>query len=282
MPVPGAVLVPGVVLVPGAVPAGAGKAAGKAAGTAPVHGAGGGGVPRSAPPPGPLAWWRFEEGGDRTVRDSSGNGHDATISGKASRETTGPAAGGAAGGGAAGAVPSGAAGGKALMFDGHTRATAGGPVLRSDGAFTVTAWVRLDPEAADLWGTVVSLHDGTYDAFLLNYNPDGRQVAIMTPDRLTGDAVDSPTSNALRPGVWTHLAAVRDVAAGRLLLYVDGRLAATAARAQLRRAKGPLDIGQALAKGKPLDEWRGAIDDVRVFDRALSPPQIEGVRTDRR
>jgi hypothetical protein len=229
--------------------------------------------PVPAQPPEPLAWWRFEEGGGTTARDSTGNGHDATISGSVRWEAAG---GGGAGGSTAGA-------GKALVLGGEAHATTRGPVFRSDRAFTVTAWVRLDPGAVDKWGTVVSLHDGTYDALVLNYKPESRRVCVMTPDKVTGNVVDDVTSERpLPPGQWRHLAAVRDLAAGELNLFVDGRLVGGADRARIRRAAGPLDIGLSVAKDEPMDQWRGAIDDVRIFDLPLTPAQIQSVRSHRR
>jgi hypothetical protein len=206
------------------------------------------------------AWWRFEETGGPAAYDSSGHGADATIGGGAVRT----------------AVP----GGHALAFDGGGHVVARGPVVRTDEAFTIAAWVRLD-EPRD-WGTVFSEHHGAHapDVALLDYDAEHRDWAFMIPDRRKGWAMgDETVFSGLRPvrGRWTHLAAVHDPADRRVCLYVDGALEACRTRASLTRANGPLDVGRALQDGEPVDGWHGAIDDVRVFARALTPAQIGDV-----
>jgi hypothetical protein len=208
----------------------------------------------------PAAWWRFEETGGSTAYDSSRHGADATIGGGATRT----------------AVP----GGHALAFDGGGHATARGPVVRTDEAFTITAWVRLDE--TDDWGTVVSEHHGAHapDVALLDYDAEHRDWAFMMPDRRKGWAMGDETVFAgLRPvpARWTHLAVVHDPADRRACLYVDVSLEACRPRAALTRANGPLDIGRAIHDGEPVDGWHGAIDDVRVFPAALDRAQVAEV-----
>jgi hypothetical protein len=69
---------------------------------------------------------------------------------------------------------------------------------------------------------------------------------------------------------WTHLAATYDGAT--LRLYVNGAQQATrAVTGPLQTSAGPLRIG-----GNGVwDEWfAGLIDDVRVYNRALSPTEV--------
>jgi hypothetical protein len=221
-------------------------------------------VTAGTPVPAPVAWWRFEEAGGTTALDSSGHGAEGAIEGGAVRT----------------AVP----GGHALAFDGGGHVAARGPVIRTDEAFTITAWVRLD-ETGD-WGTVVSEHHGAQapDVALLDYDAEHRDWAFMMPDRRKGWAMgDETVFSGLRPvrGQWVHLAAVHDPAARRVCLYVGGGLQACRTRASLIRANGPLDIGRAVADGAPVDGWHGAIDDVRVFDRTLTGEQIGDVAAHR-
>lgn len=213
----------------------------------------------------PAAWWRFEETGGPAAWDSSGHGRNATIGGDAVRA----------------AMPGG---GHALALAGNGHAVTHGPVVRTDEAFTITAWARLDGSGD--WGTVVSDHGAGRDAdvVLLDYDADHREWAFLMPDRRKGWAMGDETVFSGRrpvPGRWTHLAAVHDPAGRRVCLYVDGRLEACRTRASLTRAAGPLDIGRALADGEPVDGWHGAIDDVRVFAGALTGAQIHEVASDR-
>jgi hypothetical protein len=209
---------------------------------------------------GPAARWEFDKAAGSTVADSSGHRFTVTLHGRTALTT--------------------APGGTALMVDGAGHATTAGPVIRTNGAFTVTAWVRLDSAAE--WGTVVSQHDGRYDAFLLDFDKDAERWAFMTPDDVTGRPVTTVRSIAPpRLGAWTHLAAVYD-GAGQLRLYIGGRLEGTARGPRIRRAAGPLDIGQALYEGEATDSLHGAVDEVSVFDHALSGEEIkETVRAGR-
>jgi hypothetical protein len=220
------------------------------------------GHPTAAAPalPAPAAWWHFEEGGGAIAYDASHHGADATLGGGATRV----------------AVP----GGHALMLGDGGHAGTLRPVVRSDLAFTLTAWVRLDD--TDDWGTVISLHHDSPapDVVLLDYDAEHRDWAFMMPDRRKGWAMgDETVFGGVRPvrGRWTHLAAVHDPAGRRVCLYVDGTLEACRTRASLTRANGPLDIGQALRDGDPVDGWHGAVDDVRVFSHALTRAQLAEV-----
>jgi len=77
---------------------------------------------------------------------------------------------------------------------------------------------------------------------------------------------------ALPVNTWTHLATTYDGA--NLRLYVNGTQAATTALTGAKAVStGPLKIG-----GNALwSEWfAGLIDDVRIYDRALSATEIQG------
>jgi hypothetical protein len=220
-------------------------------------------VPDAPSPPAPVAWWRFEETGGSIAYDSSGHGTHAAIRGAARI-----------------AVP----GGHALQFDGGGHVVADGPVVHTDEAFTITAWVRLD--ALDDWGTVVSEHAGARapDVILLDYDHEHTDWAFMFPDRDKGWAQgDETVFSGRRPvrGRWTHLAAVFAPGDRRACVYVDGALEACRTRAAITRAPGPLEIGRALADGEPVDGWHGAIDDTRVFARALTRAQIKDIAAHR-
>ncbi|GAA2081833.1 LamG-like jellyroll fold domain-containing protein [Actinomadura alba] len=213
----------------------------------------------TAPIPDPAAWWRFEEAGGSTVSDSSGRGRTATLRGGVERVA-------------------GASGGGALLFDGAGHAATKGPVVRTDAAFTVTAWVRND--APDRWTTVINQHDGTYPAFLINYDPDHSEWALMMPHPVSGSISGDRGLFSGVPaarGKWVHLAAVSDPGAGQVSLYTDGVLAKSGPGTAMRRGDGPLDLGRGWRDGRAIDGWRGAIDDVRVFDRALTGGQIREV-----
>ncbi|MBC6458207.1 LamG-like jellyroll fold domain-containing protein [Actinomadura sp. HBU206391] len=212
--------------------------------------------------PAPAAWWRFEEAGGRAVSDSSGHGFAAAAHG--------------------GVRPMAVPGGRALEFDGTGHLATDGPVIRSDAAFTITAWVRLDELGQ--WTTVVTQHAGAYPAFLVNYDPDHSEWVFMMPHPVSGSIKGDRGLFSGIPatrGKWTHLAAIFDPVAGQVSLYINAVMEASGPGTAMRRGDGPFDIGRGWRDGRAIDGWRGAIDDVRVFDRVLTATQIRDVLTHR-
>jgi hypothetical protein len=93
--------------------------------------------------------------------------------------------------------------------------------------------------------------------------PSGRVYSLEAGKSVTCD-------HELAPG-WRHLAAIRD--GNKLKLYVDGALAATSS------AFNPADY--TLSNDKPLkigsgqhNTFNGRIRDLRIYNRALTDPEI--------
>ncbi|WP_328509765.1 LamG domain-containing protein [Streptomyces mirabilis] len=73
-------------------------------------------------------------------------------------------------------------------------------------------------------------------------------------------------------GKWTHLVGVFDADAGRLLLYVNGRLSATKAFTGTDwNAVGPVQFGRRLYQGAYGEYADGRLSDVRLYPTALPP-----------
>src|SRR5690606_7611458 len=71
-------------------------------------------------------------------------------------------------------------------------------------------------------------------------------------------------------GVWTHLAAVYDASAKQLRLYVNGRLQGSDTVSAAWAAEGPLQIGRVLWRDAYTDYFAGSIDEVTVWQQALT------------
>jgi hypothetical protein len=86
-------------------------------------------------------------------------------------------------------------------------------------------------------------------------------------------------SKAVPPGQWHHPVGVVDHDAGTTLLYVDGKLMKKrswpAGKISRNYGKEPWRIGHA-SPGAAKFAWpaKGAIDDVRIYDRALSADEV--------
>ena len=208
-------------------------------------------VSNSAGPPlglGLVAAYGFDAGSGSTVADSSGKGNVGSISGP---------------------VWSGAGRfGSALSFDGVNDwvSVPDASSLDLTTGMTLEAWVR--PSALGSWRTLVfKERSGGIVYGLYADQAGGRPLGEMFigSDRsVTGTA-------ALPLNAWTHLATTYD--GSQLRLYVNGALASsTAVTGAMAASTGVLHLGGNSVWG----EWfAGLIDEVRVYDRALSGSEVQ-------
>jgi hypothetical protein len=203
------------------------------------------------PPPGTpgltgVGYWPLDEGTGTVTEDLAGD-HDGTLV-NGPTWTTGTA-------------------GAALQFNGSNQfVDTGAAVLDTTGNYTAAAWVRLDSLGG--FATAVSQDGPTNSAFFLQYSGADNRFAFS----FAGVRALAPT--APQTGRWYHLVGVRDVTTGTLTLYVDGQPAGTAYACLGDASSGHTVIGRAKFGGNPVDFWRGAIDQVHVYDRALSAAEV--------
>jgi glucose/arabinose dehydrogenase/PKD repeat protein len=205
---------------------------------------------------GQVGAWSFNEGTGATAGDASGQNNPGTLQGGPVWTSAGKYGG-------------------ALTFDGVNDFVsipdANGLDLTT--GMTLSAWVR--PTALDNWRQVVlkerpnGLSYGLYATGATGNRPNGT-IVVGGVDR----EVNAPAANALAADTWTHLAVSYDGSTMRI--YVNGTQVAT--RAQTGAAatsSNALMIGGNAVWG----EWfAGQIDDVRVFNRALSAAEVLTVR----
>ncbi len=145
------------------------------------------------------------------------------------------------------------------------------PPQLSREALTVSAWARYEPRDFAGWtGCIVAQDDG-------NDEDQSRRVFQLSTDcgRIVWHrmihARDPRCRRRVRPGVWYHAVAVHD--RGRNLLYLDGVLQDTVEDPLTVHPEQPVMIGR---KGtpEPYFFFRGDIDDVLIYDRALGDAEI--------
>lgn len=157
--------------------------------------------------------------------------------------------------------------GGAVSFHGAGEADTGAALVDTQGSYSVSAWVRLD-EVGDGFQTAVSQDTGNHSAFFLQYSGQDQRWA-MSYAGLRALSPEKP-----EPGRWYHLTGVRDARAGTLSLYVDGEHVDTKSACLSEGGDGNTVIGRAQYGGQKVDHLRGDVDEVRIFDRALSPEEI--------
>ena len=208
--------------------------------------------------PTPVAHWAFDDGSGSTAADSSGHDHPLTLGPGAS--WSGPAVG---------------SGSMAVNGTVTGNATMPTPIVDTAASFTVSAWVNLNSISG--YQTVVSIDGTQVSGFYLQLRADTGKFAFTRPavDATTAPSPGGIAGSASAPstGVWYHLVGVDDVAAGAISLYLNGVLQSTVPYTGGWQANGATAVGRGYYGGK-VDYVHGAIDDVQVFDSALSAGQV--------
>ena len=147
-----------------------------------------------------------------------------------------------------------------------------GPVVDTSGAFSVSAWVKLDEATRN--HTALSQDGDRHSGFYLGYDDTEAGNWVFKQAPLDDDASSignrAYSTGPAELGVWTHLLGTHDPETGELTLYVDGAEQDTVVQESPWNAEGPLVAGGARYRGEFQDPWPGAIDDVRVWDRVLT------------
>jgi hypothetical protein len=174
--------------------------------------------------------------------------------------------------------------GGALSFDGVNdwvtiNDATNGPLDLTAG-MTLQAWVK--PGSLGSWNTVVLKERGAGNLSYGLYAHDGapqpfgfNAPAGYTRTTPVASTVDTPVraGSPLAVGVWQHLATTYD--GTNMRLYVNGVLVATRAQTgSIATSNGALRIGGNNAFANEF--YHGLIDEVRVYNRALSAAEIAG------
>jgi len=152
------------------------------------------------------------------------------------------------------------------------------PVLRTDQSFTVSAWVMLEPGLPGDGGRTVIAQRGTHEsAFWIKYDPvsDRWQFLVGQQDDPAAPVHAAVSESPAQESVWTHLTGVYDAGLQQLRLYVNGALEDTEPLSfRPFNASGPLLIGHTLWQNQMCDQWFGGIDDVTVYQGAMSSASV--------
>lgn len=220
------------------------------------------------PATGEIAHWALDTGTGTEAADSSGNGLDGTLGSNLSTtgwvNTTAPIS---------------EANPYALRFDGqddYVSLPSGGPLNIASNAVSVSLWVNLDKLPSELGGpSYAGIFDSSNDAYIIYEDDTTDELRFKITD-FDGTAERPGISAAdLETGRWYHVVGVYDGEMGTASIYLDGQLVDSHTNSQLT---GAVRTGQVAALGRDGANARyffdGQIDDVKVFDRALSVTEV--------
>ncbi|MDX2931009.1 LamG domain-containing protein [Streptomyces ipomoeae] len=204
-------------------------------------------------PGGLLGHWPL----DGTTADRSGRDHPVTLGSSASWSAL-------------------RAGGE-LTFDGTSNAYATtASVLDTTAPFTVSAWLRLadgdSPADLENMYTAVSQDGTNASRFLLQYDPEPRTWAFKVRSEDQSTKVSAVANTPATLGVWTHLTGVWD--GTQIHLYVNGEWHRSTATTLSWASTQGFNIGRAKWDGAYVNRFKGSVDDVRAYGRALSADEV--------
>ncbi|NNL66097.1 MAG: LamG domain-containing protein [Myxococcales bacterium] len=196
----------------------------------------------------PLIHFDFEEGAGTTAVDSSGNGHDATLTNM--DPSTDWVAGRC---------------GSALDFDGTNDHAPSAGTFTPPSAGTVTLWMKV-PGTPGSVGRIFGVSDG----FEIRHMPTGILHFDLNITNVNDTFVTSvPVTAADR---WYHVAAVFNAANDTFSVYLDGVLDNSGTLTLTTEPAGTLTLGR--RAGYNTEYFRGTLDDFRVYDTELSAAEI--------
>lgn len=207
----------------------------------------------SQPPSNLMAYWKFDEGSGATANDSSGNGHNGTISNTSYSST----------------VPSVAfSNPHSLYFNPSNSGRIVSTDLQLNGLteFTVAGWAY--PTAA----TTRASWFGQNDMVEFGFTDSNTLFCYTAKGEVSWDFNPSTFLNN-----WHNITCLGS--SSSLTIYIDGvNVASTSVSAgSYGSSSDHFSIGAGAVDGGTQGPFSGYIDDVRVYDRALTPQEMNGL-----
>jgi hypothetical protein len=212
--------------------------------------------------PVPVGYWKLDDGEGTIAVDSSGNGNDGILNGTAMSW-----------------MPDDGMFGGALNFDGTASATDYVEISTADmslAAGTIAMWGKLPPDpqlpatryfcghtTLPAWSSRIQLYMDNSDTIL---------------DLGLGDSHARHTDiMSLTTETWYHVALTWD--GGNYAVYVNGEEKANGSYTGLDALNPVADIGNDGNEAGRDEAFNGLLDDVRIYDRALSEAEVSELST---
>ena len=207
-----------------------------------------------APAGGLVAAYGFNEGTGITSSDASGNNNTASLN-TAIWATQGKF-------------------GMALFFDGTSKVTVpDAPSLDLTTGMTLEAWVYPTVAGGGDWPTIMMKEAPPNPPYVLYgkvWSPTGPVLPGMRAYTTAAYVVSG--GSVLPANTWSHFAGTYD--GTTLRVYLNGtQIASLAATGALANSTGLLSIGG--NSGSSIEYFRGLLDEIRIYNRALSASEIQ-------
>jgi hypothetical protein len=205
-----------------------------------------------------VAWWRLDETSGTALADSTGNGHGATISGTSTLGAT-----------VSSVIRFADTG--AVTFSGTSNSASGSAtgLPATNANVSISGWFKLAASPAAT-GEMVCIAGSGAQQYRIAIKPATGGGTIEVDKNSA--VLATVASLGLVSGTWYHLATTYN--GTNDLIYLNGTQVGTGAVLHDSAAAVTVFIG---ARNASTELFAGTIDDVRVFDYALSAAQVAGL-----
>jgi len=188
-----------------------------------------------------VGWWKFDEGSGTTAADSSGSGNTGTL-------TNGPT------------WTTGKVGSGALSFDGTNDYVSAPSNIIGTGAMTLTAWIYAKSYGSNGYARIID--NGAASLFLVDWDSKLAFQGYWSSPTIVSNSGSIPLNQ------WLFVALTR-TSSNTASFYINGALSGTPGQ-----DAGTANAGSNTIIGGSSIMFDGLIDEVRVYNRALSASEI--------
>lgn len=163
---------------------------------------------------------------------------------------------------------------KAMSFDGVDDYVDCGndPSLNITDAITISIWVKTNQFYTDHYRALVGKPNFRVYGLFAEWSGGGGRIRFEIDNNSARYIVEGPTFSSIGVGNWVFIAGTYSKDEGILRIYENGILYGSrdiGSGKQIDQNSEPVRIG-----GNPVRVFNGAIDDVRIYNRALSAEEI--------
>jgi hypothetical protein len=211
-----------------------------------------------------VGYWPFDEGSGTIARDYSGNGNDGTLCNGSTCGVQGPT------------WTTGKVGG-ALSFDGIPDNTDGdwvnagpSPSTKLDGTVSIVAWAYPYTPSGN-WSYVLRRGFFVDEAYGIRLVSNALSIEYHNGTTFVSFSTDPGT---LPYNTWVHIAVVRNLSNRTIRFYINGSLSKTVSYSD-NPATNSNQLGLGGHVGSAVQKFKGILDEIRIYNRALSDSEIK-------
>ncbi len=166
-----------------------------------------------------------------------------------------------------------------IDFDGVDDYLEGDSVLDGMGELTIMAWIKVDAENSGVSRITIAGED---TACRLYVEPNNE---VLFGIRTSASISNTVSGGTINYGEWHHVTGVFSATTGEQKIYIDGHLIETQTNGNLVGTtidttsdwNGDFEIGRLSSTVSDLEYFDGEIDEIRVFNVALTDSQIQSM-----